>query len=299
MSHKVSVIVPNYNHAAFLQQRMESVLNQTFQDFELILLDDCSTDGSRDILERYRNDPHVSCIFYNENNGGGPFGQWKKGIELAQGEWLWIAESDDWAECDFLATMLEQADRHPQCGLLLSLPQYHFPDGSLWSKTADGSVVEFTGSEYACRNLTCSNAIHNVSSILMRRSDVARADLSLITSLRLSGDWMLYAQLCRFTDVLEVNRVMCHYRIHGNNVTSQAEQEGIPLVEGVAVLDYLTSHFDIQPKNYGRSWGRTWAKSERKNQYNVKLRKMISQLMRPYPGIRFWHRMYQIRLWLK
>lgn len=299
MNPKVSVIVPNYNHAAFLQQRLESVLNQTFQDFELILLDDCSTDASRVILEGCRNNPHVSHIVYNENNSGSPFSQWKKGVELAQGEWVWIAESDDWAESDFLALMLEQAECHPKCGLLLSLPQYHFPDGSFWNKNADGSVVEFSGSEYASLNLPRANAIHNVSSILMRRSDVVQADLSLITSMRLCGDWMLYVQLCRFTDVLEINRVLSHYRIHGGNVTSQAEQEGIPLVEGVAVLDYLTSHFNIRPKSYGRSWGRTWAKSERKNHFDAKLREKISKLMRPYPSICLWHTIYRLRLCLK
>ena len=66
----VSVIVPNYCHAPYLEQRIESILQQTFQDFELILLDDCSTDGSREILERYRNHPKVSGIFYNERNSG-------------------------------------------------------------------------------------------------------------------------------------------------------------------------------------------------------------------------------------
>ena len=51
-SPSVSVIIPNYNHALFLQQRIESVLNQTDQDFELIILDDCSTDYSREIIEQ-------------------------------------------------------------------------------------------------------------------------------------------------------------------------------------------------------------------------------------------------------
>ena len=53
----VSVIVPNYNHAPYLKQRIDSILGQTYQDFELILLDDCSTDGSREVLEQYRSDP--------------------------------------------------------------------------------------------------------------------------------------------------------------------------------------------------------------------------------------------------
>ena len=71
----VSVIVPNYNHEQYLQQRIESIVNQTYQDFELILLDDFSTDNSRDILNLYRNHPKVSKIVFNEKNSGSPFKQ--------------------------------------------------------------------------------------------------------------------------------------------------------------------------------------------------------------------------------
>ncbi len=66
----VSVILPNYNHAAYLRQRIESILNQTYQDFELIILDDCSPDNSKDVIEEYRNNSHISHIVYNETNSG-------------------------------------------------------------------------------------------------------------------------------------------------------------------------------------------------------------------------------------
>lgn len=62
---KVSVIVPNYNYARYLPIRLESILNQTFKDFELILLDDASTDNSIQILENYRNHPNVSQLVVN------------------------------------------------------------------------------------------------------------------------------------------------------------------------------------------------------------------------------------------
>ncbi len=78
----VSVIVPNYNHARFLRQRIDTILAQTFQDFELILLDDCSTDESRTILREYTSDKRVRLEF-NEVNSGSPFKQWKKGLEMA------------------------------------------------------------------------------------------------------------------------------------------------------------------------------------------------------------------------
>lgn len=57
MQPLVCVIVPNYNHAWYLRERIDSVLAQDYQDFEIILLDDCSTDGSRDIIKSYEGHP--------------------------------------------------------------------------------------------------------------------------------------------------------------------------------------------------------------------------------------------------
>src|SRR5438034_11203510 len=86
----VSVIIPNYNHARYLRKRIESVLTQTYQDFEVILLDDCSTDESRSIIGEYRIDPRVR-IELNEQNSGNTFKQWNKGVGLARGTYVWIA----------------------------------------------------------------------------------------------------------------------------------------------------------------------------------------------------------------
>ena len=89
---KVSVIIPNYNHAQFLEQRVESVLNQTFQDFEIIFLDDASTDNSKEVFSKYSNHPKISHVIFNETNSGSPFKQWNKGFGLSTGEYIWIAE---------------------------------------------------------------------------------------------------------------------------------------------------------------------------------------------------------------
>ena len=65
----VSIVVPNYNHGRFLAQRLSSILGQNFQDFELILLDDCSTDDSRLILSTCADDPRVRIEFNKVNSG--------------------------------------------------------------------------------------------------------------------------------------------------------------------------------------------------------------------------------------
>src|SRR5579872_4420041 len=114
---KVSVIIPNYNHAKFLVQRIESVLNQTFTDFEIILMDDKSTDNSLEIIERYRHYPKLSKIILNETNSGSTFKQWNKGIREAKGEYIWIAESDDYADEKFLENLVSIIESNGNVGM--------------------------------------------------------------------------------------------------------------------------------------------------------------------------------------
>src|SRR4029077_10194198 len=82
------------------------ILNQTFQDFELILLDDCSTDDSRAILSQYAGDPRVRLEF-NPANSGSTFKQWNKGVRLARGKYVCIAESDDYADERLLERLVD------------------------------------------------------------------------------------------------------------------------------------------------------------------------------------------------
>ena len=104
---KVSIIVPSYNHASYLRERLESIYRQTYWNIEVILLDDCSSDGSVEILQEFaqRFSDRTICHF-NDTNSGGVFHQWKKGLELASGELVWIAESDDACSENFLAELV-------------------------------------------------------------------------------------------------------------------------------------------------------------------------------------------------
>lgn len=117
----VSVIIPNYCHAPYLRQRIDSVLAQSYPNFEVVLLDDCSTDGSREVIERYRNHPRIKQIVYNDRNGGSAFAQWRKGFALTQGEYIWIAESDDYADPAFLERCVAELDADPACVLAHTL----------------------------------------------------------------------------------------------------------------------------------------------------------------------------------
>lgn len=81
----VSVIVPNYNHASYLKERLDSIYQQTYQNIEVILLDDFSSDNSVEILKQYaKKYPHKTRLVVNEQNSGRVFRQWNKGLALAK-----------------------------------------------------------------------------------------------------------------------------------------------------------------------------------------------------------------------
>lgn len=267
----VSVIVPNYNHAPFLKQRIDSILNQSFQDFELILLDDCSTDNSRDILNSYERNLHVSHVVFNEKNSGSPFAQWNKGMFLAQGDWIWIAESDDWADKHFLETLLNEAKSYPSVGLIYAKAQYVYPDGKTWSPHVTNKTTYFKGDDFAIQRLLLSNDIYNASMTLFKKSCWAQIDSTRYDKMRLCGDWFFYVLLCEHKDVLEVDKCLSYYRIHDKYPSFHAECDGLTFIEGLEVLDYIAQHYHISASRYSRHWGRMLAKYKKQYHYSKKI----------------------------
>lgn len=105
---KVSVIVRCHNHARFLRRRLQSIYHQTYSNFEVILLDDASTDESQAILEEYQQlYPNITVCAFNERNSGRVLDQWRHGFTLAQGDLIWIAESDEYCSENLLAELVK------------------------------------------------------------------------------------------------------------------------------------------------------------------------------------------------
>lgn len=297
---KVSVIVPNYNHASFLRQRIESILNQTFQDFELILLDDCSTDHSRDVMESYHDNPHVSHVVFNEVNGGSPFKQWDKGVEMAKGEWIWIAESDDWAEPTFLERMMEEVKKVPDCSLAYANTWWVDKNGyKLWETPDSDKVTVYTGNDFIKQKLSVCNSIANVSECIFRRDKYRPAENGRYEWMRLCGDWFFYVLLAEQGSVVEVEQPLSYYRQHGSNVSEASEHKGLTFLEGVDVLEYMIDHNGLKAADYAKSWGGMWAKYERQYEFTPEVSAKVHQRMSCHPEIVRWYRLYKIKSWLK
>lgn len=295
----VSVIVPNYNHAPFLTQRIESVLGQTYQDFELILLDDCSIDGSREIMESYRNDSHVSHIVHGETNSGSAFRQWNKGIELAKGDWIWVAESDDYAEPIFLERMMNEVAKVPDCVLAYSATWWVDEEGNkLWDTPHSDKVNIYSGHDFIRQKLAVCNSIANVSECIFRRDCYRPEESHRYEQMRLCGDWLFYILMAEQGSVLEVKEPLSYYRQHSSNISSDAEHRGLTFLEGADVLEYMIRHCGLKAKDYVKGWGKLWAKYERQYKFSKETNKAIRRRFKRHLLIVLFYCLYRLKFLL-
>lgn len=241
----VSIIVPNYNHGRFLEQRLASIFNQTYQDFEVIILDDCSTDNSRDIIEQYRNNSKVSVIVYNEVNSGSPFKQWYKGIQLAKGEYVWIAESDDTCELRFLETLMMRINKINNCVLAYCSTNDIDKEGRIISKK---EYIErdtlYTGTSFVANKLLLGNCVYNASCAVFKRTSALSISMEWIDS-RGAGDYYFWLFLSGLGNVCSLYHPLTYRRIHDSNVTHKADSSGSNLMDERKIVDYIYSKYHI------------------------------------------------------
>lgn len=216
----VSVIIPNYNHAAYLRQRIESVLNQTYQDFEVIILDDCSSDDSREIIESFKSNPKVKHIVYNETNSGSTFRQWKKGIELAEGEWIWIAESDDVADNCFLEKILDTSCKNKSASvffvksrLIDETGRTIRADNMKNQNSIFDSDLSMEGKDFVRQYMLWGNSIPNASAVVFKKSIYNKIG-GVNTSYTINGDWNLYCRLLSKGDIRYIGEELNCFRQH-------------------------------------------------------------------------------------
>ena len=178
----VSVVVPNYNHARYLPKRLESILGQTLPDFELIFLDDASSDNSIAVFQHYAEDPRIRA-YYSDSNSGSPFRQWNRGMAESTGRYIWIAESDDFCEPDFLEVLVARLEANPACGVAFAQSQFVDPEDHVTGTYVYGQFADkdrwlrdYTvhGPDELRRYFTIANVIPNASAALFR-ADLVRS----------------------------------------------------------------------------------------------------------------------------
>ncbi len=265
-SPKVSVIVPNYNHARFLRERLDSIYNQTFQDFEVILLDDASTDNSVEILREYAARPRTRLVL-NEKNSGSTFAQWNKGVALATGEYIWIAESDDFAALCFMERLSAFLDVHSDVGLVQCDSRLIDEFGSakpltLHDRRATKYGLPFYESDDVVNGkiaiaswLGKRNRISNASAVLFRKHIYTQAG-GADEYYCLAGDWLMWIKILQDSNMGCVSDVLNSFRHHSDCVRNRTTMTATEIRELSLILRYLIAHKLVTIADASRISGR-------------------------------------------
>jgi len=206
---KVSVIVPTYNRAKFIERALDSVLNQTFLDFEIIVIDDGSIDNTKEVLYQY-NDK----IKYIYQNNSGISAARNRGINESLGEYIAFLDSDDFWAPEKLNEQVKVLDSNKKVGIVyVRMPIVNAKGEQLGMKPAGVSGKNFHELLHLWGDLP-------TSSVMTRKECFLKAGMFDV-SLTMSEDTEMWIRIAKFYDLFEIEgKVLAYYYRHDDQITT-------------------------------------------------------------------------------
>ena len=264
-ARKVSVIVPNYNYAKYLRRRIISIGQQIYPIYELIVLDDASTDNSKTVIKRAvaeasRMKPEMKIkLVWNKENSGKAISQWIKGVEAATGDYIWIAEADDVARRDFLAEVMKGFEKDPDVVLsysesaiinkygILMMPNFRRSRDKEGTGHFKNSYIR-PGKKEIEEIMAIRCTIPNVSAVVFKNTPELLRYLKLAEKFEQVGDWYLYAKLLEDGKIFYNKKSLNFFRVHGGSATKRGKEH----VEEVEKMhDYFRKKYDLDKSVIG------------------------------------------------
>lgn len=263
MNRKITVIIPNYNYEDFLPKRISSILNQTCKPSEIIFLDDCSEDNSVAVAKNALKDSDIPCKIITNDENHGVFRQWLKGFELAANDLVWIAESDDYAEPDFIEQMNGFFD-DGEVALAYCRSKVVNLKGEIIREEEEEKAKFFTdtarwNSQFICSGreeiqnyLSVINTIPNASAVIVNKKRLHLDKFQILHAYRKAGDWLFYIlALQSFADnkIAYTPEKLNNYVRHEKSVIQSNYKNPVLYKEVLSIILYIYNHFSIQDDN--------------------------------------------------
>ena len=230
---RVSILMPVYNVAAYLREALDSMLAQTYTDFELIVLDDCSPDNSAEILDTY-TDPRI--VRYRGEKNVGLSNVLNVGMQLARGEYIARMDSDDLSTHERLAVQVAYLDAHPEIDLCSCGMELFGAKQETWVRENNPEAVKITALFY-------SPILH--ASSVWRRASFERVGLRFQQEMVPAEDYDMWTRaMAAGLQLVNIPQVMYKYRIHPSQVTMQTDRTAKKDKEVKA--KYLTTIFGAE-----------------------------------------------------
>jgi glycosyltransferase involved in cell wall biosynthesis len=211
---RITLLMPVFNGEKYLREALDSLLQQTFSDFELLVIDDGSSDGSADIVRSYRD----SRIRFEQNERNlGLITTLNRGLDLARGEFIARMDCDDISLPNRLERQIRFMEEHPEVGVIGTWFEKIRDNGTITVKIpADDATIRFF--------LIFDNAFLH-SSILLRRSLLERHGLRFDADFPYAEDYEFWVRCASYTQVANIPEVLVRYRDHSENTSNRFRKE--------------------------------------------------------------------------
>lgn len=221
----VSIVFTSYNHKEYLKQALDSLINQSYPNLEIIIIDDCSTDGSQEILNEYRKYSNIDLKLQTKNSGSYVKAS-NYGASFARGEYILFAQCDDFAEANQVELLVKTFKENETIGVAFSKSQLVDENGIVFAD-------DFVGRENSFKKavsksglipgtkmkefLSFSCIIPNLSAALIKRELFEKVQ-GLSDKYLVVADWEFWLDMTEVTDFYYVPEPLNYFRQHGTTI---------------------------------------------------------------------------------
>ncbi len=246
----LSVAIPNYNHAQYLPRCLESILRQSVQPSEILVLDDCSTDNSIEVLQDFaRRHPQIR-VHRNERNLGA-VGNINQAFELARGEYLFVPSADDEVVPGFFEKSLRLLAQYPQAALSCTIAEWHDVDSGLKWHMGSGMAETpcYLAPDELVRLGRKGKLIICTSSVILKKEALRQAG-GYIPELRWHVDWFATAVMAFRNGLCHVPEPLSNFYLHSTSYYHKGRASGEHVQVLARLMDKLRSpaYADVAPR---------------------------------------------------
>ena len=234
---KVSVLIPTYNYAHFLDESIQSVLNQTFTNFELIIVDNHSTDGTEEMIKKYLTDKRVS--YYKNPRNLGLVGNWNQCLIYAKGDYIKYVCADDKIHPEMLAKFVSVMELYPNVSLVTCNKQLF--DGQRWLVELPLQHLQ-EGKKVIYHTMNSKSWIGEPTSVMFRKSNLHLGNFK--SEYILHVDWEMWNRHLSVGDCYIIPETLAYVRAHASQNTKTAIDKACFEEYTMAKLLYGYAGFD-------------------------------------------------------
>lgn len=248
----ISIITPTYNRKEMLLDVINCIKNQTYQDFELIIVDDCSTDGTKEMMQNYTFDKRIKYFRNGENKGPGYNRNF--GFKKATGEYIIFMDDDDYyIDNCFFEKAIHVFENNTYNNLCLVTANAYVENVKLGIRklASIGIKGNVDGTEFLMNLGRKYAKPQSTFTSVFKAEALKKADIS---NMKMVNDYAIYLRALLYGDVYVIEDAIGVYRVHSNNISSRIEKSFLldNLAERVWVKERLLNKMD--KKNIEKWW---------------------------------------------